>query len=274
MRFRYLVVALTLLAPFASDSWGQSKRHPAKGQQEQTQSQEQKTAPNQRGTDQLPLIVQPLPTKKTADIAEREKRDAEEKANSDLWTWLLTLLTVVALFGQLAVFIAQAYFLKGTLIATADAAKAAVIAAQHIPRVERAYLFVGPYDPCEMWNEDATQRITTCGLTFENQGKTPAILKRAYGQFSDWMPTSDVPHYDLEGGKLRMLDMAIPGGGEPIKERSLFESKLTGPQYFSGYVEYDDIFREEVRVSRFCIKIDPHTDVVELAGPRSWNDWT
>jgi hypothetical protein len=125
MRLGCLAIALTLWAAFASDSWGQSKRPPAKGQQDQTQSQEQKAATDQRGTEQFPLVVQPLPTKKTADIAKQEKRDADEKTSSDWWTWLLTLLTVVALFGQLAVFVAQAYFLKGTLKVTAIAAGAA-----------------------------------------------------------------------------------------------------------------------------------------------------
>jgi hypothetical protein len=113
------------LAAFASDSWGQSKRPPTKGQQEQTQSQEQKAAPDQRGTDQLPFVVQPLPTKKTAEIAEKEKREAKEKTDSDWWTLRLAQWTLLALFGQLAVFIAQAIYLRGTLEATATAANAA-----------------------------------------------------------------------------------------------------------------------------------------------------
>jgi hypothetical protein len=130
------VIALGLLAAFASDSWGESKRTPAKGNQQQTQPQEQKAAPDQRGTDQLPLIVQPLPTKKTTEIAEQEKREAKEKTDSDWWTWFLGVLTIVALFGQLAVFIAQAYFLKGTLTATANAANAAQSQARVFAAVE------------------------------------------------------------------------------------------------------------------------------------------
>jgi hypothetical protein len=144
MRLRCLVAALALLSAFASDSWGQSKKSPTKSQQEQTKSQEQKAAPDQRGTDQFPLVVQPLPTKKNAEIAEKEKREADEKTNSDLWTWIFSLLTIAALFGQLAVFIAQAYFLWGTVEATAAAANAAVDAtdlarqefiATHRPRI-------------------------------------------------------------------------------------------------------------------------------------------
>jgi hypothetical protein len=52
-------------------------------------------------------------------------REAKEKANSDWWTWLLSILTVAALVGQGAILAAQAYFLRGTLKETAQAAEAA-----------------------------------------------------------------------------------------------------------------------------------------------------
>jgi hypothetical protein len=126
MRLRCLVVALAFVTVFASDSWARSKHAPVKRDQQQNETQEQKAATDQRGTEQLPLIVQPLPTKKNAEITEQEKREAKEKTDSDWWTRLLGILTIVALFGQLVVFIAQAYFLKGTLTATAEAANAAL----------------------------------------------------------------------------------------------------------------------------------------------------
>jgi hypothetical protein len=163
MRLRCLVIALTFLAAFGSDSAS------ARTKRDQTQPQEQKAAPDQRGTDQLPFVVQPLPTKKSADVTEREKREADEKANSDWWTWILTVLTVVALFGQLAVFVAQAYFLKGTLKATADAANAAVVAADHIPRVERAYVFMEPII-------DVDNHWARVRYSIFNHGKTPAVI--------------------------------------------------------------------------------------------------
>jgi hypothetical protein len=125
MKLRCLAIALALLAAFAPDSWGQSKQSP----QSQTQTQEQKAATDLRGTDQIPFVVQPLPTKKTAEIARQEAREAKEKTDSDWWTWFLGVLTIIALFGQLAVFIAQAYLLRGTLVATATAAKAAQVSA-------------------------------------------------------------------------------------------------------------------------------------------------
>jgi hypothetical protein len=190
MKLRCLVIALALLAAFASDSWGESKRTPAKGDQQQTQAQKQKITTDQRGTDQLPLVVQPLPTKKNAEIAEQEKREAKEKNNSDWWTWLLGSLTIVALFGQLAVFIAQAYFLKGTLTATANTANAANLNAQGVIDAERAHLFVvvvrhdvsetiqagnqGRHDPSI---EKTKMQGPVLAYVFRNAGKTPAILE-------------------------------------------------------------------------------------------------
>jgi hypothetical protein len=157
---------------------------------------------------------------------------------------------------------------------TRDAAIAGRRAAEHIPRVERAYLFVGPFHPITQMKLNENYQITKVGLRFENHGKTPAILKSAYGQFSDWMPTDEVPTYNFANGQVCMLDIVVPATGDVMGMEELFESPIVGPQYFSGYAEYDDIFREETRVSRFCLKIFPDTDRVELVGPRSWNDWT
>src|SRR5438552_811611 len=120
---RHAVLGLALLLVVVWDSPTQSQQSPStESQQEQTQSQQPTTSADQRGTEQFPFIVQPLPTKKSAEETAREAREAKEKTDSDWWTWFLSVLTVLALFGQLFVFVAQAYFLKGTLEATKTAA--------------------------------------------------------------------------------------------------------------------------------------------------------
>jgi hypothetical protein len=261
------VIVLAFLAANASDSWGQSKRP----SQPQTQPTQQQTAPDQRGTENSPVVVKILPTQENEEKAKADAKEHDEKRKLDRDTLWLSAATVTIIFFQLLIFAAQAYFLGGTLRATADAAKAAIEAAKHIPRVERAYLFVGPSKPRLMWKLNEDYQIIQVGLTFENQGKTPAILKGAYGEFSEVMPTADVPHY--EGGQARLFDFSIAAGGREEKQ-DLFESETLGPQYFYGWVEYDDIFREEIKISRFCVKIDPDNIFIGLAGPRSWNDWT
>jgi hypothetical protein len=174
-------LALAVLVAFASDSWGQSKRPPTKNQQEQAQSEQQKAAPDQRGTEQLPFIVQPLPAKKTAEIIENEKREAKEKANSDWWTWALGIFTIIALFGQLTVFIAQAYFLWGTLKATAIAAKAGsdsvAASVDAFNKLERPYIFVSNVQRFFHDDKRAPMGIASVAYQVGNHGKTPAIIE-------------------------------------------------------------------------------------------------
>jgi hypothetical protein len=126
MRFYCLVVALTLLAALASDSWGQSKRIP----QPQTQPPQQQTAPEQRGTEKSPMIVKFLPTQETEDKAKTEAKDHEEKRQFDIDTLWLSKATVAIIFLQLLIFGAQAYFLLGTLKVTATVATAADLSAR------------------------------------------------------------------------------------------------------------------------------------------------
>ena len=151
-RQRAIFVVVLLLA-LSVHSWGHPRRSPAKLQQEQAQTQQQKATPDQRGTEQSPFIVQPLAAKKSAEETANETRDAKEKANSDWWTWFLSILTVLALFGQLAVFIAQAYFLKGTLKATATAANAAnvsaTVAKNSLIIATRPHIAIPPPNLCE-----------------------------------------------------------------------------------------------------------------------------
>jgi hypothetical protein len=266
MKLWCLVIALTFLAAFASDSLGQSKRVPTKGQQDQTQSQEQKAAPDQRGTEQLPLVIQPLPTKKTTDMAEHERRDAEEKYNSDWWSWLISVLTIAALFGQLVVFIAQAYFLRGTLRATAYAANAAKAAAEHIPHVERSYLFIvvneetirkpllDAYTLANSTNQDSII-ITPLDVefSFENQGRTPAVIREISASLYHGGELPPVPTAYIAALELLPTNRYVaPNGATEPKEVTVqtpisyqaATSIARGDSFiwFIGRVLYDDIF--------------------------------
>jgi hypothetical protein len=68
--------------------------------------------------------VQPLTANKSAEDNARDASEAEKKANSDWWSWLLSVLTIAVLFGQAIILAAQAYFLSGTLKTTAIVANA------------------------------------------------------------------------------------------------------------------------------------------------------
>ena len=113
------LVALTLLAAFASDSWGQSQRKPPP--REEPKSTQRPTASDQRGTEQFPAIVKVIPSPKTTEEAEADRKDREDKNRSD-W-WLVRLTGALAIIGalQLAVFGWQGVQLKLTVSAAKEA---------------------------------------------------------------------------------------------------------------------------------------------------------
>jgi hypothetical protein len=78
MRFGYLAIALAVLVAFASDSLGQSKQPPT-----QSKPAAQAPAPDQRGTDQVPLAVKILPATDAQEQAEKAEHERKEKAVID-----------------------------------------------------------------------------------------------------------------------------------------------------------------------------------------------
>ena len=107
----FAILGATLVDLFAQPFWPPA----VKTDDIHAQSQQQTTTRDQRGTEQQPLVVQPLPTKKGAEEAGRDAREANDKANSDWWTWFLSVLTLLVLFGQAIILAVQAYFLRGSL---------------------------------------------------------------------------------------------------------------------------------------------------------------
>ena len=182
----------------------QSQPNPSVGEKNQARTEQQNTAPDQRGTEKQPLFIQPLSTKKSAEEGAREATDAKEKFNSDWWTWFLSVLTVVALFGQIAVLIAQTYLFKGTLQATEEAAGAAKVAAAALPIVEGAYVYpnilkVHIADSFLGFSQVKELRQNRLVVEFEirNFGKTPAIIQSC---------RADLVHSE-QSGRVRAVDV-------------------------------------------------------------------
>jgi hypothetical protein len=108
MRF---ILALALTFCIAAVASAQSNRQP----QPVPQRTQERTAPDQRGTDNSPVVVRVLPTPKTAEEAaeDQAKRDDESSAN---W-WMVRLTGLIAIIGliQAWVFWKQAGRLKETI---------------------------------------------------------------------------------------------------------------------------------------------------------------
>jgi hypothetical protein len=146
-------------------------------------------------------------------------------------------------------------------VATNKAAAAARDAAEHIPRVERAYVF--------LWREvsHATRPnplggdIFEINFAFHNYGKTPAIVRRIEGDIPvvDNYPTSlrdvgalDIPPAliisgDETGQSYRQSQLIMPDQW-PVIQR--WERRLL----FLGRVVYLDIFGQE-RETGFCLEL-------------------
>ncbi len=253
------VVALLLLSGVA---FAQSSEPPASGEPPSAQATQQ-PATDQRGTEQSPLSVKIIPADDADKKAAAEKHEREDKsqierklafetqrvADYTLWIAAFTFLVVIVT-GFLG-------------YATWSAAKAARAAAEHIPRVERAYLFVGPDDISAF----AAETIVKLGI--KNHGKTPAMSKSLYvGLRAD--PPTGPP--SVKGLVHYHMDSAFAAGQEftaPIE----FKWPTTGMFYFVGRIDYDDIFGEP-HESWFCALILPDKPEFRAAGPASWNHWT
>ena len=130
--------------------------------------------------------------------------------------------------------------------------------------MERAHLFCGPAPPFAIISGNRT----TVPFSVSNYGRTAGILKEIYGEFSAVEPTGR-PRYS--GGKTTRTDMGVaPNFEGGVVEN--FESPFATDHFFYGYVAFVDIFGER-HVNRFCNKIFPQTDRVEVAGPDTWNEY-
>jgi hypothetical protein len=140
------------------------------------------------------------------------------------------------------------------------AADAAKQSADHIPIVERAYVFATPVP----WIKDNT---TVTYLRIENFGQTPGFLIEAHGCTSDIEPTG-VPTYF---GSPRFIEAIVKKGtADPFPTN--WVSPFTTPHYFFGYIKYTDIFKKG-HISRVCKRILPAEGKIDMAGPPARNEW-
>jgi hypothetical protein len=197
MRLRWLLVALVLLGTFASDSWGQSKQPPVQSKQ---------AAPDQRGTEQVPLAVKILPATDAKEQAEKFEHDRKEKAVIDeklaletqriadytdrlvLFTIFLFCVAVV----QAGLFFWQLRYMRRGMRDAETAAKAAedsakatresvTLARETAERQLRAYVYIdgGSFKQIKA---EPTRIYIEAHQLFKNFGHTPAYNFRCAGR--------------------------------------------------------------------------------------------
>ena len=110
MRFFVLTMLLIyLLQPISSAG------AVGKPKQQQTATTQQTSSPDQRGTDQTPLVVKTIPSSKTQEESVQDAKDRKDKSANDRHTVFLTGLLVVIGFFQFLVYAYQAKKLRETV---------------------------------------------------------------------------------------------------------------------------------------------------------------
>ena len=143
---------------------------------------------------------------------------------------------------------------------TRRVANAAKIAAEHLPAVERAYVFGGPTD-LFLLHDQASVR-----LAMQNYGKTPAVIREWSVEFVAQEPRGGKPAYDKS--KRTPTNEIL----EPFKLFSpptVFRSEIAAPFFIVGYIGYEDVFRQS-HTTRFCVGVT-RDGKAAYAGHAEWN---
>lgn len=198
------------------------------------------------------------------------------------WNWIthdaagfFTLCLVAVGLGQAGLFVWQLRIMRDGIVdarIAAEAAKASAETAREqvavtkmgVIDLERAYLAIGPTqimtgfisgrqkNPSFYAEGDPLE--VTAKLFIHNTGRTAATIKRIYGEFSNILPIGDRPVYENVDPVL--TDLSIPADAKDVLSPFSFKSEYLGEQFFWGYIEYLDIFKNK-RTSRFCAAIFP-----------------
>jgi hypothetical protein len=298
LRIFMCVIAVAIAGEACAQSQRRSRANPPSTQTTQP------TAPEQRGTDQVPFTVKILPTPDAKENADKEERERREKAEIDRklafetqriadYTFYLGLFTVAlfcAALGQIVLFWIQLKLIRSetkkarislniarrSANASGQAAEAARVAVEHIPKVERAYLHIVIVDETISRaagilaaNQDKLSgdghlesMKPNVRYVFKNYGKTPALVKEISHTITHAPSLPDDIDYipvDI------VLNETFVATGDSTQElRCTFTDTLSTQHaaeivrgqrtyWFHGQIVYDDIFGDE-QVHRFVWK--------------------
>jgi hypothetical protein len=147
-------------------------------------------------------------------------------------------------------------------IYTRRVANAAKIAAEHLPAVERAYVFGGPTD-LFLLHDQASVR-----LAMQNYGKTPAVIRGWSVEFVAQEPHGKKTAYD---GSRRISANDILEPFKLFSPPTVFRSEIPAPFFIIGYIVYDDVFRKS-HTTRFCVGVG-RDGKAAYAGNPAWNEY-
>ena len=147
-------------------------------------------------------------------------------------------------------------------IYTRRVANAARVTAEHIPAVERAYIFGGPTD-LFLLHDQASVR-----LAMQNYGRTPAVIRGWLVEFVAQEPRGRKPAYD-ESRRTATNEILEPD--KLFSPAAIFRSEIAAPFFIVGYIAYDDVFRKS-HMTRFCVGV-ARDGKAAYAGHPAWNGY-
>jgi hypothetical protein len=253
-------LGVILLVALSCGAMAQSQQYP------QPQIKDSKLGKDNSHAQPPPTVNFPTSQEITDAIAAGIERANEKRETNhppsppDYSSWWFNFF--LAIFTGLLVVVGgvNCYLIFWTLKATEKAANAAEQAANHIPIVERAYVFATPMPSIK-------NNMSVIFLRIENFGQTPGFVSEAHGATSSIEPTG-VPTYP---GSPTFIEAVVQKGTADTFPTHWL-SPVTTPHYFADYIRYTDIFKK-VHISRVCKRVIPAEGKIGMAGPPAWNDW-
>jgi hypothetical protein len=275
LRTAHILCAVAVLA-FGFDAHSQE---PASSSQAPREQAAQPTTPDQRGTDQIPLTVKILPAPDSQEKTAKEERDRREKAEIDkriadetarlaTYTDQLATYTYWTAAFTFCVFLGTVLLGAGTFMA----ALAAKQAADHIPHVERAYIFIE--------TELGYSHRPAVTYAWWNHGKTSAVVKGLEAHFDvSAIAPNNVPFK----ANIPIRDEYVMPPADKWTPVHLVRD-LTGIQqsdiaaskeflWFYGSLLYQDVFGKE-HVTRFRWRYNPEDKSFAAFGGPPYNERT
>jgi hypothetical protein len=178
-----------------SISWGQSQQPSPSDRESRSPQQTQSTAPqqpayDQRGTEQVPLIVRIIPTQKTKEESDQEAKDREDKSANDRelirYSRYLDILTAIIIAVgalQLVVFGYQAWALRQTV--------------KTMELTERPHMLVSALNFSGIKTPPDQAGMVKLSIEYKihNYGRSPAFLKKSSLHFAVAEKLSEPPAY-------------------------------------------------------------------------------
>lgn len=305
----HIILSVAICFALTLDSQAQSQ-HPSPRSNAPSNNTAQPPTTDQRGTDQFPLAVKILPGPDAKARSEQEEREGRDKTENDIkltaetqriadYTWWLSVITLFLFFaaiGQIVVFYIQLRYMgeqlrfarRGVIDAAIaanaakDSADAAVTSAEHLPRVERAYLFLAMEVESEIrefrYGDSTTRSKITFGL--KNHGKTPAIVEELHTMARFWRESW--PAMATAEGIPVQKGWAISAGETqggyaiefPLRPDEIEKAKAgDGYVLFWGKIVYRDVFKD-VHESGWCRAYQFKGDGWRFAGDETLNYYT